>query len=480
MEQWLPDKQKLARPAFVSLATLIEEAILHGELEPGDRLPPQREMADAMGVSLQTVSRAYDELRRRNYTQGEIGRGTYVRARHSVRKLPFGAESASANIIEMSIFKPVVDAVHEEALQRALLKVAGSVPRDICFSFRPNEGLRRHRDAAVEWLHFCGLRTDARQVMITNGVTQATNVALLSIARAGDTILSENISSHSLMALCSFVGLKLRGVEMDEHGIVPEAFDRECRRTNVAALYLIPSLANPAMYLMPQERREAIAEIARKHRVYIIENDVLGPLVPNKPQPLAAIAPERSFYLTSFTKTIMPGMRTGYLVVPLSLIREVRNRVLATVWMATPLTAEVMTSMIDDGTAKKLVLWQRRALMNRNKLTRRMLAGLSFHGHPYGMHIWLPLPGRWRPAAFVEQAMEQGVAVAPSDPFLVGFNTDVRAVRVSIGSPGIDGLKRGLRVIRQLCLALEEIQYPETNVLLNDFPAPRPPGDTEL
>lgn len=450
MARWFPEKRELERPAFVSLAALIEESILHGELEPGDRLPPQREMADHMGMSLQTVSRAYDELRRRNFIQGEIGRGTYVRARHSVRKLPFEPDRLDDNIAEMSIFKPVVDKIHEKVLEEVLPSIGHKIPRDICFSFRPNEGLRRHRDLAVDWLRFSGLKTDARQVMITNGVTQGTNAALLSIARPGDTILCESVSSHSLMALCSFIGLKLRGVEMDEHGIVPEAFDRECSKGGIGALYLIPSLANPCLYLMPQERREQIAEIARKHKVYIIENDVLGPLVVNKPQPFAEIAPERAFYLTSFTKTIMPGMRTGYLVVPPGLIREVRNRVLATIWMATPLTAEIMARLIRDGSAKKLLLWQRRAIAGRYKITHNILSGLQFQSHPNALHIWLPLPGRWRPSTFVDRAMEQGVAVAPSDPFLVGFNTNIRAVRVSIGSSSTNDLKRGLRVIRQL------------------------------
>jgi DNA-binding transcriptional MocR family regulator len=162
------------------------------------------------------------------------------------------------------------------------------------------------------------------------------------------------------------------------------------------------------------------------------------------------LAPERSFYLTSFTKCLMPGLRTGYLVVPPGIVRETRNRLLATTWMATSLPAEIVSRWIVDGTARKLVLWQRRAILERYRTTHNLLGEWPFRSHPNALHIWLPLTGRWRSTPFVDQALEQGVAIAPAEPFLTNFESDVRAVRVSLGSSGIDDLKRGLRVVKQL------------------------------
>lgn len=450
MHQWLPKKDSLKRPAFLFLANSIEKAIQSGKIEPGDRLPPQREMATTLDVSLQTVSRAYQELHKRNLVQGEVGRGTYIRAIHPEKRMPFGTMRMAENIAELSIFKPVVSEIHEVALKETLTSLGNNIPHDIYRSFRPNEGLTRHRQVATDWLKICGYQAEQHQVMITNGVTQGTNAALLSVCRAGDTILSESITSHSLMALCSFIGLKIQGVEIDKYGILPEPFEQACQQGNISALYLIPSLANPYTYLMPEERRREIVQIARKYNIFIIENDVLGPLVANKPPTLSSLAPERSFYLTSFTKILIPGMRTGYLVVPPGMIREVRNRLLATVWMATPLTAEIISRLINAGTARKLLLWQRRALQERYKITHQILSNIEFHSHPNALHIWLPLPGRWRPSNFVDQAMEQGVAIAPSDPFQVSYNNDIKAIRVSLGACGMDDLKRGLRVIKQL------------------------------
>lgn len=378
MTQWFPEKAPIKRPAFLSLANRIEEAINSGELEPGDRLPPQREMAAAVEVSLQTVSRAYQELHRRNLVLGEIGRGTYVRARQSARQMPFGTERMAGNTAELSIFKPVVDNLHERILKETLTRLGTDISRDVFFSFRPNEGLSRHRDTALSWLKHCGLTTETDQVMIINGVTQGTTSALLSLCKAGDTVLSESVSSHSFVALCSFLGLKVQGIPIDHDGIIPDAFEFACRKGNIAALYLIPSLANPCIYLMSGERRKAIVEIARKYKVNIIENDVLGPLVADKPAPIASIAPECTFYLTSFTKSILPGLRTGFLVVPPNMIREVRNRILATNWMATPLMAEIASHLIQNGDARKLLLWQRKALSERHKITTNILNNINF------------------------------------------------------------------------------------------------------
>lgn len=450
MPFWIPHKGAITRPAFRSIAEQIAGAIQAGVLEPGERLPSQRDLAAALDVSLQTVSRAYEELRRRNLVTGEIGRGTFISARQSLKKMPFGSVRMDEHVAEMSIFKPVVADYHEALMRAAFAALSVDGPRDVFFSFRPNEGLVRHRKAGTAWLRLCGLETDPAHVMITNGVTQGTTTALLSAAKPGQTIVSEAIGNHSLTALCSFLGLNIRGLQLDRDGIIPEAFDKACSTGDVAALYLIPTLANPTVYLMPDERRRTLAEIARRHQVFIIENDVLGPLVSNRPRPLSSFAPERSFYLTGFSKCLMPGLRSGYIVVPPGLARSARSRLLATTWMATPVMAEIVSRWVLDGTARKLMLWQRKAIQERNRIVRKLLGTVDFYAHPNGFHIWLPLPGRWRSTSFVEQALEQGVAIAPADSFLIDFESEVRAVRVSLGSSPMDDFKRGLRVLKQL------------------------------
>lgn len=450
MANWHPDKSKIGKPAFKSLAEQISSAIHQGLLEPGERLPTQRDLAADIHLSLQTVSRAYEELHRRGLIQGEIGRGTYVKTIPRFETTPFRSAPALDAVVEMSIYKPVLDTIHQNCIKEALAALSHDTPKDIIFSFRPNQGLPRHLHSAVEWLNLCGLTVDRERILLTNGVTQGTTSALLTVAKPGGVIVAEAIGHHSLADLCSCFGLKLRGLTIDQDGIVPEALEKACKKGGVTALYLIPTLANPTVYLMPEERRRTLVAIARKYDIFIIENDVLGPLVTNKPPPFAALAPERTFYLTSFTKCLMPGLRTGYLAIPHGMLRRVRSRLLATAWMATPMIAEIASRWVVDGTARRLLLWQRRALHERHRIVQQILGNRQFASHPSALHIWVPLTGRWRSDPFVTQALDQGVAVAPAGPFLIDCESDVRAIRVSLGAAGKKDLRRGLRVIDQL------------------------------
>ena len=129
---------------------------------------------------------------------------------------------------------------------------------------------------------------------------------------------------------------------VDDDGMVlrlPDALDAACRHEGIRAVFLQPSVIGPTAALMGEGRRAAIAAVARRHDIAIIENDVLGPLIEDRPPPVAAFAPERTLYVTSFTKTVLPGLRTGYLAVPDRMLSAVMNRHLVTNWIATPLIA---------------------------------------------------------------------------------------------------------------------------------------------
>lgn len=459
MVQWFPEKSTLSKPAFKALAQQISCAIRAGILEPGTRLPPQREMAQKLGVSLQTVSRAYDELAREKYIQGEIGRGTFVRAFQPHEPTPFRTIPSPDSIVELSIYKQVLGDIHETCLKNALKSLSNDIPQDVFSSFRPNQGISRHIQTGIDWLKLCGVFAQREQVIITNGVTQATTTALLSITNPGDTIVTEAIGHHSLASLCANLGIKIIGLELDDDGIIPDAFENACKCGDIKALYLIPNLANPTVYLMSEKRRLEIARIADNHNVFILENDVLGPLVTNKPRSFAEIIPERTFYMTSFSKCLMPGLRTGYLVIPQGYLQLVRARQLMTAWMATPLVAEIVSRWVQDGTARKLILWQREALQQRNRLATQILGNRGIRCHSNALHLWLPLSGRWRPDPFTAQLMSQGIAVAPSDPFLVKSEMDVRAIRISLGAAEKEDLERGLHVIDQLLDQNMEITF---------------------
>jgi DNA-binding transcriptional MocR family regulator len=458
MTIWPPNSEDIKRPAYRSLADCLIRAVEDGELKDGDQLQTHRELADQLGLSIQTISRAYEELIRRGFVSGEVGRGTFIRSNGSNLSSPWQDDTGdqSNELIDCSILKPVSASIHMESMRAALSQLSDDLPASVIFSFRPTRAQRLYHDAAGIWLARCGFETCPEVVQLTNGNTSAMTVALMTAASVGDLIVTEGMCHHTLKPLTRYLGLRLKGLETDEQGILPEDFEHACVSESVKALYVMPSGLNPLARMMGLERRKALCEIARKYDVFLIENDAWGPIQPERPQPFAVLAPERTFYFTSFTKCIMPGLRSGYLVVPETLASASANSHLVSNWMATPMLAEVASRWIKDGTAVKLLEWQIKVLGERNKMAAKVLGDIPFHASPNGLHIWLPLPATWEEASFVTQARLHGVAVAPGSVFAVSETAGHSGVRICLGVNTDTALKRGLEIIARLVKSQQE------------------------
>ncbi len=451
MTIWPPKREDLKRPAYHALAECLVKAISAGEVGIGDRLPTHRDLAYQLGLSVQTISRAYDELIRRGVIAGEVGRGTFVRATGDIEtRTPFLPDNSFDTLIDCSILKPVCDEIHMAHMRKALAELGQTLPSSAIFSFRPTNSLQSYRDTLVAWLSLCGVDIRPEVVILTNGNTSAMTIAMMSAAKSGDLIVTEEVGHHTLKPLAHYLGLRLMGIEVDSQGIVPEHFERICKANAVKALYVMPTGLSPMAAVMGLRRRKALCAIARKYDVLIIENDAWGPIQSSRPSPIAALEPERTFYFTSFTKCIMPGLRAGYLVVPDAFASGAANRHLVTNWIATPLMAEIASRWIADGTAQSLLEWQREALGKRNALAADILGDLPFRASPNGLHIWLPLPEHWSEEMFVGNARLLGVAVAPGSAFAVSDPIRKPGVRICLGASSESELQRALEIVSQL------------------------------
>ncbi|QHQ34403.1 PLP-dependent aminotransferase family protein [Algicella marina] len=449
MTNWLPDKSELKRPRYRSLMEAIEHAIENGLLLPGDRLPTHRELAFQLQLSVQTVSRAYTRLIEAGHIVGEVGRGSFVRNPADDHALPFPAQRASDEIVDLALLKPIVGNFHRDAMQRALRQIAGDLPTDILSSFRAATIAGRHVEAVDEWLELCGVPPDDMTVIATNGSTAAMTVAMMSVARSGDLIVTEKMSHHTVPALCRSLGLRLHGLAIDEEGILPSALDAACRADSVKALYVVPD-SGPVSCTMGTDRRQAIVELARQYDIAIIENDACGPLPTGGISPLSALAPERSYYFTSLTKCLLPGLRVGFLAVPHNAASTVRERHMITNWMVTPLMHEIATRWIEDGTARALLDCQRDALRERAAIAEKFLGGSNARIGNAGLQVWLPCPDIGSEARLVERSREAGILVAPGSTFSIGPLASEPGVRVSLGISDTQVLRQALRVLRSI------------------------------
>lgn len=420
-----------------------------GILPPRTRMPTHRELARQLGVSVQTVSISYKEAERLGFLTGEVGRGTFVRNRVTEKADRFMLDRNSGDRADLSIVRCVYSEEHEAAMRRlfaAMSRDDSSVFMQPC---RPIVGLDAHRAGAQHWLRGLGVDVPQERIIVTNGAAHGLFLACAALLRRGDVVLTEELTDHGIIGLSNLLGFSLRGLPVDGEGVIVEAFEAACRAGGVAALVMVPTLGNPTSHLAGAERRRAIAEVARRHGVYVIEDEVYKPLIEEPLPSYTELLPDLGFFVTSFTKSVMTGLRTGYLVVPQQYAIKVASILRVTGWSATYLTAEIATRWIEDGTAQALLDVQRREIRTRQAVVRETLGPFIAGSHPVSPSAWLKVPDHWDEGGLVRQLARNNIAVTASDPFVASPDRPCGGIRICIGGHlSSAGLRQVLMAIR--------------------------------
>ncbi|NUB15237.1 aminotransferase class I/II-fold pyridoxal phosphate-dependent enzyme [Azospirillum brasilense] len=320
---WAPSLEDRSRPVYIAIADAIAADIGAGRLRPGDRLPPQRILADRLGIDFTTVSRAYGEARHRGLVDARVGQGTFVRKTGHVPP-PFAAEPHTpVATVPLAVSLAVNQPPHPRdspALPAPLTPRAPPPPAPLRFPapLRYPDGADSpdDREAAVHWLRHRLPGLTAERVLVAPG-TQAALLALLSaLARPGDTVCAEALTYPGFRAAAAQLGLRVVGVPMDADGIDPDALRAALAEHRPKALYCIPTFHNPTTATMPEERRRAVAAALREHGVPVIEDGIYGPLPETAPPPLAAFAPELTYHVAGLAKCVSPALRIAYVAAP--------------------------------------------------------------------------------------------------------------------------------------------------------------------
>jgi DNA-binding transcriptional MocR family regulator len=443
---WRPEVEGRPGPRYRAIADALARDVARGRLAPGMRLPTHRALADQLGVTVGTVTRAYAEAARRGLLSGEVGRGSFIRS--APTPLSHLLPPGTAGVVNLSVNHPPVTARDRAALKASLAALARRADvADLLFGYQPEAGLPRHRQAAAGWISRTGLAARPEDVVVCAGGQHAMTVTLATLLEPGDLLLTESLTYPGVKTLAGLLRLRLHGVPIDEHGLRPDALETVLRAGSARALYCLPTFHNPTTALMPEARRAEIAELCRRYGVPIVEDDVPGPLPLERPRPLVTFAPEIGYYVTTTSKCLAPGLRVAYVLAPPGGADRIAAALRATTWMAAPLGVEIATRWMEDGTADALLDARRQEARARHELARRLLGRLEYRAHPDAYHVWLTLPDPWPSAAFAARARQSGVAIAPADVFMVGRGAPPHAVRISLGGPPRDTLERALRVL---------------------------------
>ncbi len=438
-----------SQPIYLAIAQALAGDIQANVLKADDRLPPQRELAQEIGVTVGTVTRAYHEVHKQGLIRGEIGRGTFVAPRLP-DPVPLHIDvEHPPGIIDLTCAYPIYS--EELDLAAALRRLSERPGIQELLLYQPSEGMMRHRAAGALWIKKMGLDVSPGEVMVTCGAQHANTVIFGLLAKPGETILAEEMTFPNIKSLAAMMRVNLEPVEIDDRGLIPEAFEAACRRNKVRALYCIPTLHNPTTAIMPEKRRRKIAVIAKDYDVAIVEDENYRFLQPDPPPLVSSFARERCFLVGGVSKALAAGLRIGYVVPPPQMHRRLLHNLAATTIMAAGLTAEIAAGWIEDGTVDLSIQNKQREAAARNELVKSILGPYSYTGKKHAYFIWLELPEAWRLNQFVAEAYRRGVAVTPADAFVVGYAPVSNAVRIAL-SPAKDRstLERALRIIADL------------------------------
>jgi DNA-binding transcriptional MocR family regulator len=441
---WLPELDGRRGPVYRAIADAIDRGVQDGTLRAGTRLPPHRDLADHLGVTVTTNTRAYTEAARRGLTSGHVGRGTFIRGNEPDER---ASESAPFDL-SINILMPdkEVANLQPRLFQRRVL------PWTQILGYLPTQGHQRHRQAMAAWLATTGLTVDPDRLALTAGAQHGLSVTFSALLKPGDTLLLEELTYSGARLLAQQMHVKPRGVAIDAEGLKPDALDAACRATRARVLYCMPRLQNPTSAVMSERRRRQIAAIADKYRLLVIEDDVYGFASPER-TPLAALIPERTVFVTSLSKSLFPGLRLGTVAAPPAVLEKIIGAIWATMIMTSPIGADLLSGWIEDGTAARITEWKRHEIAARQTMARRLLQGERLQTHPSSPHIWLHLPARWSSDAFVAQVRSRGVILNASTQFAIGEHQP-RAVRICLGTPRTRaGLEQALTIVRDALLS---------------------------
>jgi DNA-binding transcriptional MocR family regulator len=438
-------------PRYLAIVEAVRVALKNGTLKPGERLPPQRELARILNLNLGTVTRAFDELRKAGLTRGEVGRGTYL--------APGTTADGPDTLWDRSQTPGFIDLSHNfpegapglaqiEGELSGFLR-EGNAERLLATQF--DTGHAEHRAAAARWISQWGIAAPPERVIITCGAQHGLLLALGALSRPGDMVLTEELTFYGIKSAAAMFGRTLMGVRMDREGLVPQALDQACQRTSAKVLFCCPTLHNPTTATMSLERRHAIIQVCRKHDLIVVEDDVYGLMLDEPLPPLAALAPERVVHVTSLSKVAGPGLRIGFVAAPAEFTQPLGVALRATTLMASPLNAAVAQRLIDTG-----VLWRMAANIRNEIRARKDIVAQCL---PAGVHVTqtgafyfgLKVGNGMSGREFAQAAEQAGIGVTPYDVFEATPLAGGGMVRVChSAAPDHESLRRALVGLREL------------------------------
>jgi GntR family transcriptional regulator / MocR family aminotransferase len=432
----------LDQALHVQISSQLRLAILHGMLPGGTRLPSTRALSESLQVSRNVALAAYDELYAEGYTETHHGSGTFVvddlpvrplhRAEQEIinprwlnRSIAITAEDrpAATGMIDFRLGQPSVEPLPQRTWQRLWREMALETPPN---DYGPTEGYAALRSAVAAYLgRSRGIACTSEDVVITSGAIQAMDLILRATVTPGDRVAHEEPGYNVVRSVLSSHGAEIVPVPVDDDGLrvdlLPDGDD------SPLLVYCTPSHQYPTGARMPVSRRLALIDWANRNDSLILEDDYDSEFRFDA-TPLPAMAgledAGRVVYIGTFSKTLTPALRMGY-VVATPLLRERLIDVKRATDRHSPWpTQRVLASFLDSGRLETHIARMRRHYGQKRQLLADIFTqveGLAhLQGLEAGLHVFVQLDPSIDPERVIAAAAARGVGVTSIESYFVG------------------------------------------------------------
>ncbi|MDT8855991.1 PLP-dependent aminotransferase family protein [Paracoccaceae bacterium Fryx2] len=433
---WRPDLADYPGPKYLALTRALREAIRAGALPHGVQVPTVRDLAFAISVTPGTVARAYQLATQEGLLAATVGRGTFVAAQapRLGPTQPLFTERDPGLIGGLVDLRSpqLPDVGQGAAFAAALRRVADGIGAD-WLDYPSQRAEAPLRAAVCDWLADRVLGPHGPEDMaLTHGGQSAINLVFLCCLR-GDrpVVLCEDLAYPGFRHAARLARAEVVGVELDQHGLRPDALEAACRRHGPQVLCLTTEAQNPTAARMPESRRREVAAIARAHDLQVLEDDCYSVAESHLPL-LRALAPERTWYVGSLSKTISAALRLGFVLCPTGMGEAGRLTAQHGHFALARPVSDLCLDLFASGSAASLRRAVQAEFADRLQAMVNALGASDLTWQPGLPFVWLRLPSGWRASTFARMAEAEGVLVRSADEYALIHGRAPHAVRLAI------------------------------------------------
>lgn len=428
-----------AGPKYTRLASAIETGIAKGVLTPGAKLPAVRELAFQLSVTPGTVARAYSKLTDAGVLEAGVGRGTFVAQPVQTPSATLLGEVDSVphetggDVYDVNLISPHLPNVGQARFIREVMgKVALNPPSGV-MHYPGHATSAAARAAVLDYLSDISIGpVSADDVVLSNGAQNGIAMIMQAVLTGRrPVVLVEELAYPGYRRAAELVRAEVVPVAMDDQGLIPEALEEAARSTGAQLLCMSAEVQNPLLLSVPAERRVALAEVARRQDIQILDDDtyrlgnVTGPT-------MRALVPERAWYVNSLSKSLSPALRFGFVIAPVGGVSPLRRAAEAGFFgIATPIS-DLADALLRDPRLPQIQQKMRESIAGYVRSMVNALGGYDLSWREDALFVWLNLPAGWRAGAFARAAEAEGVFVRTAEDYADRNARAPHAVRLSV------------------------------------------------